>query len=88
MFGDSNGQIKLRAKQKFKFLSATDHKGWAGRSYAIQKNFFIYVSLSVEIIRVKLWLSMHLILLCCKDSGSDTRYVNIFGIYKVYTVDK
>ena len=23
MFGDSNGQIKLRAKQKFKFLSAT-----------------------------------------------------------------
>ena len=24
MFGDSNGQIKLRAKQKFKFLSATD----------------------------------------------------------------
>ena len=24
MFGDSNGQIKLRAKQKFKFLSATN----------------------------------------------------------------
>ena len=23
MFGDSNGQIKLRAKQKFNFLSAT-----------------------------------------------------------------
>ena len=23
MFGDSNSQIKLRAKQKFKFLSAT-----------------------------------------------------------------
>ena len=23
MFGDSNGQIKLRTKQKFKFLSAT-----------------------------------------------------------------
>ena len=23
MFGDFNGQIKLRAKQKFKFLSAT-----------------------------------------------------------------
>ena len=23
MFGDSNGQIKLRAKQKYKFLSAT-----------------------------------------------------------------
>ena len=26
MFGDSNGQIKLRAKQKFKFLSATNYK--------------------------------------------------------------
>ena len=24
MFGDSNGQIKLRAKQKYKFLSATN----------------------------------------------------------------
>ena len=24
MFGDSNGQIKLRAKQRYKFLSATD----------------------------------------------------------------
>ena len=24
MFGDSNGQIKLRAKQKFNFLSATE----------------------------------------------------------------
>ena len=23
MFGDSNGQIKLRAKEKFKFLSTT-----------------------------------------------------------------
>ena len=27
MFGDSNGQIKLRAEQKFKFLCATDDKG-------------------------------------------------------------
>ena len=27
MFGDSNSQIKLRAKQKFKFLSAT-HVMW------------------------------------------------------------
>ena len=26
MFGDSNGQIKLRAKQKFKFLSATNYR--------------------------------------------------------------
>ena len=26
MFGDSNGQIKLRAKEKFKFLSATNDK--------------------------------------------------------------
>ena len=25
MFGDANGQIKLRAKQKFKFLSATGY---------------------------------------------------------------
>ena len=25
MFGDSNGQIKLHAKQKCKFLSATYH---------------------------------------------------------------
>ena len=25
MFWDSNSQIKLRAKQKFKFLSATEH---------------------------------------------------------------
>ena len=26
MFGDSNGQIKLHAKQKYKFLSATHYK--------------------------------------------------------------
>ena len=31
MFGESNGQIKLHAKQKFKFLSATDSvKSWEG----------------------------------------------------------
>ena len=32
MFGDSNGQIKLRAKQKFKFLSATDLSPFEVRS--------------------------------------------------------
>ena len=26
MFGNCNGQIKLHAKQKFKFLSATNYK--------------------------------------------------------------
>ena len=31
MFGDSNGQIKLRAKQKFKFLSATSV--WASERF-------------------------------------------------------
>ena len=30
MFGDSNGQIKLRAKQKYKFLSATNMIGGEG----------------------------------------------------------
>ena len=37
MFGNSNGQIKLRAKQKFNFLSATHlmtYNGW----YAVKRN--------------------------------------------------
>ena len=45
IFGDSNGQIKLRAKQKFKFLSATYSSNsrfdWLTRQKVVKENEMI-----------------------------------------------
>ena len=38
MFGDFNGQIKLRTKQRFKFLSATTEILLIARDYAVKIN--------------------------------------------------